>query len=120
MRDFIITTDTTSDLPADYVKEHHLGMMSLTYTMDDNTYTWEHPMPVKDFYDCMRAGSLPTTSQVNPQEAGTIFESIIKEQDVDILHISFSSGLSGSYNSARIAAAVLGYALQTTRFLPVS
>lgn len=104
MRDFVITTDTTSDLSADYVKEHHLGMLSLTYTINDDTYTWEKPLPVKDFYDCMRNGSLPTTSQANPEEAGQLFETIIKEQDADILHIAFSSGLSGSYNSSRIAA----------------
>ncbi|MCI5873961.1 MAG: DegV family protein [Clostridiales bacterium] len=104
MKDFIITTDTTCDLPAEYIKEHHIGMLSLTYTLEGNTYNWEHPLPVKDFYDCMRGGSLPTTSQVNPEEAKTLFERIIKEQDADILHIAFSSGLSGSYNSSRIAA----------------
>lgn len=104
MKNFVITTDTTSDLPADYVKEHQLGMMSLTYTIEGNTYNWEHPLPVKEFYQMMRNGSLPTTSQVNPEEAGVIFERILKESDADILHIAFSSGLSGSCNSSRIAA----------------
>lgn len=104
MNDFIITTDTTSDLPADYVKEHHIGMLSLSYTINGSTYTWENPLPVKDFYDCMREGSLPTTSQANPAEAGAMFEAILTEQNTDILHIAFSSGLSGSYNSARMAA----------------
>ena len=46
-------------------------------------------MPVKEFYDKMRAGSLPTTSQANPEEAATLYESILKENDVDILHIAF-------------------------------
>ena len=64
MNKFIITTDTTADLPADYVAEHNLGMLSLTYTIDGKTYDWEHPMDVKEFYAKMRAGSLPTTSQV--------------------------------------------------------
>lgn len=104
MRNFVITTDTTADLPADYVDKHQLGILSLTYTLDDTTYNWWNPLPVKDFYNYMREGSLPTTSQVNPEEAKSIFESIIKEQDADILHIAFSSGLSGSYNSSRIAA----------------
>lgn len=104
MKNFIITTDTTSDLPVEYIQEHHIGMLSLTYTLEGNTYNWDNPMPVKDFYDCMRNGSLPTTSQVNPEEAKLLFERIIKEQDADILHIAFSSGLSGSYNSSRIAA----------------
>lgn len=70
-------------------------------------------MPVKEFYDKMRAGSLPTTSQANPEEAATLYESILKENDVDILHIAFSSGLSGSFNSCRIAAADVCENIQT-------
>ena len=54
MKDFIITTDTTTDLPASYVNEHHLGMMSLPYTIENQTYTWEHSLPEKDFYAMMR------------------------------------------------------------------
>lgn len=105
MKEFVIITDTTTDLPRDYVEKHHLYMMSLPYTLEGTSYTWEKPMPVKDFYDKMRAGSLPTTSQANPEEAALLYESILKDNDVDILHIAFSSGLSGSFNSCRIAAA---------------
>ena len=104
MKDFIITTDTTADLPAEYIEKYGIPLMSLTYTIEGNTYNWENQLPVKDFYAMMRNGSLPTTSQVNPEEAGELFEKILTEQDVDILHIAFSSGLSGTYNSARIAA----------------
>ena len=104
VKNFIITTDTTADLPADYIEQHNIGLMSLTYTIEGNTYNWDNPLPVKEFYQMMQNGSLPTTSQVNPEEATEVFEKIIKEQDVDILHIAFSSGLSGTYNSARIAA----------------
>lgn len=105
MKEFVIVTDTTTDLPRDYVEKHHLYMMSLPYTLEGTSYTWEKPMPVKDFYDKMRAGSLPTTSQANPEEAAMLYESILKDNDVDILHIAFSSGLSGSFNSCRIASA---------------
>lgn len=104
MKNFIITTDTTCDLPAEYIRSHGIGMLSLTYTLNEATYSREHPLPVRDFYDHMRNGSLPTTSQANPEEAKALFEQIIREQDADILHIAFSSGLSGSYNSSRIAA----------------
>ncbi|MGN0342759.1 MAG: DegV family protein [Roseburia sp.] len=104
MADFIITTDTTADLPADYVAEHKLGIMSLTYTLEGKTYDWEHPMDVKEFYQKMRDGSMPTTSQVNPQTAKDLFSKWATEENCDILHIAFSSGLSGSYNSARMAA----------------
>lgn len=105
MKEFVIVTDTTTDLPRDYVEKHHLYMMSLPYTLEGTSYTWEKPMPVKDFYDKMHAGSLPTTSQANPEEAALLYESILKDNDVDILHIAFSSGLSGSFNSCRIASA---------------
>jgi DegV family protein with EDD domain len=107
MKDFVISTDTTADLPADYIQKHGLRIMTLPYTLEGITYTWENPMPVKEFYDKMRGGSLPTTSQVNPEEAFSLCEQIIKEEDVDILHICFSSGMSGSYNNCMIAAAEL-------------
>ena len=63
MKEFVIVTDTTTDLPREYVEKHHLYMMSLPYTLEGTSYTWENPMPVKEFYDKMRAGSLPTTSR---------------------------------------------------------
>lgn len=104
MNSFIISTDTTADLPADYIAKHDLGMMSLTYTLNDTTYDWEHPLDVKEFYATMRNGSLPTTSQVNPESAKMILKELAEKNQRDILHIAFSSGLSGSYGSVRIAA----------------
>lgn len=103
MDNYIITTDTTADLPENYIAEHKLGIMSLTYTIDGETYSREHPLDVSEFYAKMRAGSMPTTSQVNPESAKEILLPYLKE-GYDILHIAFSSGLSGSYNSVRIAA----------------
>lgn len=104
MKEYIITTDSTADLPKSYVEEHALHIMTLPYTIEGVTYTWEHPLPEKEFYAMMRNGSLPTTSQANPEEAAEMFESILATQDVDILHIAFSSGMSGTYNNVRLAA----------------
>ena len=103
MNNYIITTDTTTDLPEDYIKKHDLGIMSLTYTLEGTTYSKENPLDVRLFYEKMRNGSMPTTSQVNPENAKNIFLPYLKD-GYDILHIAFSSGLSGSYNSTRIAA----------------
>ena len=108
MGNYIITTDTTADLPESYIQERGLGIMSLSYTIDGETYDRSHELPVKEFYAKMRNGSLPTTSQVNPEMAKEIFLGIMEETDCDILHIAFSSGLSGSCNSARIGAQELG------------
>ena len=103
MREYVITTDNNSDLPESYCREHGVGCMYLSYSMDGTHYTHENFLPVEEFYAKMRAGSLPTTAQVNPEEAKNLFEPYLKEGK-DILHIAFSSGLSGSCNSTRIAA----------------
>lgn len=105
MRDYIIMTDSTADLPDSYLTEHNIAVISLPYTIDGVTYTKENSLSEKEFYDKMRAGSLPTTSQANPEELASFFEHLIQTTDKDILYIVFSSGLSGTFNSARIAAA---------------
>lgn len=103
MRDYIITTDNNSDLPEEFYKEHGVGCTYLSYTMDGINYTHDNFLPVHEFYDRMRNGSLPTTAQVNPESARKLIEPYLQEGR-DVLHIAFSSGLSGSYNSTRIAA----------------
>lgn len=103
MRDFVITTDSTVDLPIEYLKKQENMVISLSYILEGKTYEDLHGLPSKEFYDKVRTGALPTTSQVNPEQARAAFEAVLKEGK-DILHIAFSSGLSGSYNSARIAA----------------
>lgn len=106
MREYVITTDNNADLPDRYYEEHGVGCTYLSYSMDGKQYTHENFMPVEEFYARMRNGSLPTTAQVNPAEAKKLFEPYLKEGK-DILHIAFSSGLSGTYNSCRIAAGEL-------------
>lgn len=104
MKNYMITTDSTCDLPASYYLEHQIGLMHLSYTIDNETFEGDHQLDVHEFYNRMRNGATPTTSQVNPEAAKEIFQNLIKENDCDILHIGFSTGLSGSCNSARIAA----------------
>ena len=100
---FKIVTDSTADLPVEYLKEHDLGCMNLSYIMDGVTYGQGQELPEKEFYALMRQGKMPTTSQVNPEEAKAHFTEYLKENK-EILCIAFSSGLSGTYNSMRIAA----------------
>lgn len=103
MRDYVITTDNNADLPDSYYLEHGVGCTYLSYTMDGKHYSHENFMPVDEFYAKMRGGSLPTTAQVNPSEARELFEPYLRDGK-DILHIAFSSGLSGTFNSCWIAA----------------
>lgn len=103
MKDYIITTDNMADLPDEYMQEHPIPTMSLTYLLDGVSYTAENSLPPEEFYRKMREGCMPTTSQINPAEAKEKFREFMK-LGKDIIHIAFSSGLSGTYNSARIAA----------------
>ncbi|MEH2957868.1 DegV family protein [Candidatus Merdisoma sp. JLR.KK006] len=103
MNNYIIMTDNMADLPENYIREHELEILSLSYILDGETYDRNHPLEEAEFYSRMRNGSMPTTSQVNPEQAKEAFTACLN-QGKDVLYIAFSSGLSGTYNSARIAA----------------
>ena len=103
MRDFIIVTDSTVDLPESMLEEQGIPVLQLNYVLDGKTYEDRKGLSGKEFFDKLREGSMPTTSQVNPEQAKEFFELFVKEGK-DILCIGFSSGLSGTYNSERIAA----------------
>ena len=100
---YIISTDSTADLPASYVKEHDIAIQFLSYAFGDTVYSLNNQLDPHDFYDRMRSGEMPTTNACIPDEVQNSFEAYLKE-GYDILHISFSSGLSASHNNARIAA----------------
>ena len=103
MSEFIITADSTVDLPKEYLQEKNIPIMALTYILDGVTYEDGNGLTGEEFYNKIREGAMPTTSQVNPEQARDALEPFVKEGK-DIIHIAFTSGLSGSYNSVRIAA----------------
>lgn len=104
MAEYIIATDTNSDLPLDYAKKNGLALVPMNFRLDEVEYSGlDQEMRGKAFYDKMRAGSAPTTIQANMEDAKKVFIPYLKEGK-DIVFIAFSSGLSGSYNTVRIAA----------------
>lgn len=103
MRQFIISTDTTADLPDSYVRNNNIDVHTLYYSIGNTIYGPDNSLPVKEFYDRMRNGEMPTTMACNPDEAANIFKKRASE-GYDILHIAFSSALSSSYNNFCIAA----------------
>ena len=103
MNPYVIMTDTTADLPESYIQEHQLAILSLSYTIEGTTYDRENPLDVREFYAKMRAGSMSTTSQVNPEQAKEAFKACL-DQGNDVLYIAFSSGLSGTCGSGMVAA----------------
>ena len=106
MREFVITVNSTVDLPKEWLEERNVPVIPLKYTIDGKTYTDMEGLSAKEFFAKLREGKMSVTSQVNPEEAADMLEPFLKEGK-DILHLGFSSGLSGTLNSMRIAGQIL-------------
>lgn len=104
MKPYIISTDCMADLPASFIQEHHLSVHPLYYLMGEQTYNaLEDALPEAEFYNRMRNGEMPTTMASNPEYIEKSFRQNLAD-GYDILHISFSSGLSSSYNNTAVTA----------------
>lgn len=104
MSDFVLTCCSTADMPYAYFKKRNIPFVCFHYTMDGKEYPDDlgQTMTFEEFYDRIKEGAMPTTSQVNVGQFIDFFEPFLKDGK-DVLHISLSSGLSGSYNSACMA-----------------
>ena len=104
MSNYVLTCCSTADMPLSYMKDRDIPFVCFHYNMDGKEYPDDLgvTMSFEEFYNRIANGALPTTSQVNVGQFVAFFEPFLRE-GLDILHISLSSGLSGSYNSARIA-----------------
>ncbi len=105
MSDFILSCCSTADMPKSFFEERNVAYVCFHFNMDGKDYPDDlgESMPFPEFYKRIEEGAQPTTSQVNVEEFTNFFEPFLKEGK-DILHVSLSSGLSGSFNSASIAA----------------
>lgn len=105
MSDFILSCCSTADMPKSFFEERNVAYVCFHFNMDGKDYPDDlgESMPFPEFYKRIEEGAQPTTSQVNVDEFTNFFEPFLKEGK-DILHVSLSSGLSGSFNSASIAA----------------
>lgn len=108
MKDYVIFTDSGCDISPELLGKWGVLHKSLNFRFDGDEKEYSNDdMPVSQFYQKMREGSVAKTSAVNVETFAVAFEEIIKEGK-DILYIGFSSGLSTTYNSARLAAQQLG------------
>ncbi|MBQ7707859.1 MAG: DegV family protein [Lachnospiraceae bacterium] len=106
MRDYVLIGDTTEDIAPEVVKTMDAKLLPFSYSINDEIFPFymdERDGDIKDFYEKLRKGSMPVTSQINPDSYKSYFEEIVKEGK-DILYLCFTSGLSGSIQSALIAA----------------
>lgn len=103
MSDYVITTDSNSDVRPEFIAENNLTIIPQYYAFGDTVYGDELNMEPHEFYETMRNGELPKSMANNPAVIRERFEKILKEGK-DILHIAFSSALSGSCNNVVMTA----------------
>ena len=104
MDNFVLTCCSTVDLDEAFFEKRHIPFVCFHFRMDGVDYPDDlgHSISFKNFYDRIRNGATPTTSQVNSSEFIEFWEPFVKEGK-NILHISLSSGISGVVNSAILA-----------------
>ena len=105
MSEFILSCCSTADLSAKKLDELNVKYVYSNFSLNGKSYPDDlgKTVPFKDFYKAMADGAETSTSQINQDTFKDFFREILASGK-DILHISFSSGLSGTYNSARLAA----------------
>ena len=104
MPKFALITDSTIDETADYFTQHDIGYAPLSFTIEGRTIDDDcgQTMPMHEFYDLLRQGKMPTTSQARPESFVALFRKAL-DAGLDVLYIGFSSGLSGTYQAGCIA-----------------
>ena len=108
MSDYILSCCSTADLSKEHFERRGIHYVCFHYMLNDVSYPDDlgQSIAFEDFYRMMTEGADTKTSQVNVAEFIDYFTPFLKDGK-DILHVSLSSGLSGSVNSARTAAAML-------------
>lgn len=105
MREYVLVSDSTCDLPTEVIKELGIKILPFSYSINDEVFEYcldERDGDITDFYNRLREGDMPITAQVNVASYVDLFEGIVKDGK-DVLYLAFSSGLSGSYQTSQLA-----------------
>ena len=105
MSSFMLSCESTADRTAAFFAEHDIAYICFHYEVDGKTYLDDlyQSTTSEQFFASIAAGAQPKTSQVGAGEYIDFWEPSLKEGK-DVLHVSLSSGISGTYNSACLAA----------------
>ena len=103
-RNFYVVTDTSANLPTAMAKERGIVIIPFSYIMNGKAYTCADTatFDAEGYYAMIGSGVKVTTSQVTPQQFVEAFEPLL--EDGDVIFLSMASGISGTYNSACMAA----------------
>lgn len=108
MSDYVLSCCSTVDLSKKFLEERDVKFLSFHYFLDDVEHVDDFgtSLPLKEFYKKMVDGVMTRTSQISVNDYKDYFESFLKEGK-DVLHLTLSSGISGTFNSACIAKTML-------------
>ena len=101
---FQIMTDSTSDLSQYYLKKNHIEILGMTVTVGNQTYETigEEARDNSTLLTAIKKGATDHTSQINSVQFLEVFKKYALAEE-ELLYLAFSSGLSGTYQSALIA-----------------
>ncbi|MDQ0151242.1 DegV family protein [Eubacterium multiforme] len=104
MNNFVIMTDSSCDLPESFIKQFSIEYIGLICNFNNKDFIEDcgKSLSYSEFYNDLRKGIMPTTSQINSFRFYEVFEKYAKE-NIPVVYIAFSSALSGTYNSSLIA-----------------
>ena len=105
---FAIFTDTSANLPTPLLRQHDVAAIPFSYYIDGNEFTCTDTeyFDAVSYYGSIRRGTVVSTSLINPNRYYDGMLPAVREGR-DILFVGMSSGISGSYGAARLAAAQL-------------
>lgn len=108
MHDYILSCCSAADVTQEKLDAMDVRLICNDFSMDGVPYKDDlgKTMTYKEFYDRIRAGEKGVTSQINPSDYIDYFTKLL-ETGRDVLHVTLSSGLSGTYQSALTAAEIL-------------
>ena len=108
MGKFILSCCSTADLSEEHFKSRDISYICFHFELDGKQYMDDlgKSVPFDEFYQAMTDGADTKTSQINADEFEEYFEPFLKE-GYDILHLTLSSGITGTINSANIAKEIL-------------
>ncbi len=105
MSKYLLSCCSTSDLNVKHYKDRGIRYICFHYFLDgiEHKDDFGETLPINEFYKKMEEGVMTKTSQLNAQDYYNYFENLINEGYKEILHLTLSSGISGTINSARLA-----------------
>ena len=108
MSDYVISCCSTADLSKEHFEKIDVHYCCFHYEMDGVQYSDDlgQSMDFDVFYQRMTDGAMTKTSQINADEYEEYFTQFLS-QGKDIIHLTLSSGISGTFNSANLAKALL-------------